>query len=85
MSAASPALKLILRIMAGVLALLSFAVVGIRLYGFSVAGGGREQGDLMALLLLLFPLTLGLFLGYWAIQGKMPFMDEGSGQRNKAE
>jgi hypothetical protein len=85
MSAASPAFIPLLRIMAGVLALLSFAVVGIRLYGFSITGGEGGPGDLMASLRLLFPLTLGLFLGYWAIQGKMPFMDEGRGQRNKAE
>jgi hypothetical protein len=81
MSPASPSLILLLRIMAGVLALLSLAVVAIRLYAYSGAGGEGGLGDLMLSLRLLFPLTLGLFLGYWAIKGKMPFTDDGEGQR----
>jgi hypothetical protein len=84
MSPPSPSFILLLRIMAGVLALLSFAVVGIRLYGYSVAGGEGGPGDLMVSLRLLFPLTLGLFLGYWAIKGKMPFTDDGEGQRKRS-
>jgi hypothetical protein len=70
--------------MAGILALLSFAVVGIRLYGYSVAGGEGGAGDLMVSLRLLFPLTLGLFLGYWAIKGQMPFTDDGEGRRKRS-
>ena len=83
MSPASPSLILLLRIMAGFLALLSFAVVAIRLYAYSGAGGEGAQGDLMVSLRLLFPLTLGLFLAYWAIKGKMPFTDDGQGQRKR--
>jgi hypothetical protein len=84
MSPASPSLKLLLRILAGVLALLSFAVVAIRLYAYSGAGVGGGPGDLMVSLRLLFPLTLGLFLGYWAIKGKMPFTDDSEGQRKRS-
>ena len=84
MSPASPSLKLLLRIVAGILALLSFAVVAIRLYAYSGAGGEGAPGDLMMSLRLLFPLTMGLFLGYWAIKGKMPFTDDGEGQRKRS-
>jgi hypothetical protein len=84
MSPASPWLIWLLRIMAGILALLSFAVVGIRLYGYSAAGGEGGAGEFMVLLRLLFPLTLGLFLGYWAIKGKMPFTDDGEGRRKRS-
>lgn len=70
---------LVLRIVAGALALLSFALVGIRLYGYSVMGVEGGPGAFMYSLRLLFPLSLGLFLGYWAIKGKMPFVDDNKG------
>ncbi|UCE88657.1 MAG: hypothetical protein JSW10_10020 [Pseudomonadota bacterium] len=77
MSQPDPTAKLI-RIAAGVLALMSFGLVGLRLYALSgydaaVAGG---ESEFISVMKLLFPATLGLFFAYLAWKGKLPFSDE---------
>lgn len=64
---------LLLRIIAGILALLSFLLVGLRLYSLAGAGNTEEADDIMNMLRLLFPLSLGIILGYLAIKGRIPF------------
>jgi hypothetical protein len=76
---------LILRIAAGILALVSFVLVGLRLYGYSHADLELRSDAFTLSLQLLFPLSLGLMFGYMALTGKMPFMDEGRHPRNNAE
>jgi len=64
---------LLLRIIAGILALLSFLLVGLRLYSLAGPGNVDETDDFMNMMRLLFPLSLGMILGYLAIKGRMPF------------
>lgn len=86
MNTSRPSLvTLTLRIAAGFLALLSFVLVGLRLYAYSHADITLRSDHLTISLQLLFPLSLGLMFGYMALKGKMPFMNEGKSQRNKAE
>lgn len=63
----------ILRVIAGIMTLVSLGVVGVRLYFMSTQGAG----GIMASLGLMFPLSLAMFFGYLAWKGKLPF-DHGS-------
>ena len=63
----------LLRIVAGVLAILSFMLVGLRLYSLAGPDAANETDDFMNMMRLLFPLSLGLIFGYLAIKGRIPF------------
>jgi len=71
-----PTARTVMRIAAGLLALLAFAVTGWRLYFLSTIPPGQEDNPVMYALMILFPLSLGLFFGYLALRGRMPFSDE---------
>ena len=64
---------LLLRIVAGILALLSFLLVGLRLYSLAGHGNTHEADNIMNMMRLLFPLSLGMIIGYLAIKGRIPF------------
>lgn len=64
-----------LRIIAGVLALLAFGLTGLRLYYLSMQGIPMGGDSIMPALRLLFPLSLGLFFGYLAWKGRLPFSE----------
>lgn len=75
MTSSQTGLALLLRIVAGILALLAFALVGLRLYSLShqdVFGGD----SLLHSLKILFPASLGIILGYLAVKGRIPFSNE---------
>ncbi len=64
---------LLLRIVAGILALLAFLLVGLRLYSLMGSGNTNETDDFMNMMRLLFPLSLGMIFGYLALKGRIPF------------
>jgi hypothetical protein len=64
---------LLLRIFAGILAILSFLLVALRLYSLAGPGSANEGDDIMNMMRLLFPLSLGMILAYLAIKGRIPF------------
>ena len=66
-------IAILLRVFSGALALIAFAISGIRGYGYLVAGPqwGAEGG--IIILGIFFPLSLGLIFGYLAVKGKFPF------------
>lgn len=63
----------ILRVVAGVLALVSLAVAGIRFYGMHTLDTAMGARGAIYSLRLLFPLSLALFFGYVTWKGKLPF------------
>jgi len=65
----------LLRVVAGVLAMLSFCLTGLRLYHLSVQGIPMGADSIMPAMRLLFPLSLGLFFGYLAWKGRLPFSE----------
>lgn len=65
-------IQLIWRIGAGVLAVAALALAVVRLYAFIAQGPHEGTGDLGLLLSILFPLTLGLLFGYFAVIGRIP-------------
>jgi hypothetical protein len=71
----SKALSVILRLGAGVLALLSLVVVVARLYGFIMVEPTSAAELFLQLLRIFFPLSVVLIFGYMAIRGKIPFLD----------
>lgn len=73
MKSTQPTITIILRIVAGVLALVSFVLVGLRLYGYSDQDIAMGSDSVMHSMRLLFPLSLGLLFGYLAWKGKFPF------------
>ncbi len=64
---------LLLRIVAGILALLAFLLVGLRLYSLMGPGNANETDEFMNMMRLLFPLSLGMIFGYLALKGRIPF------------
>ncbi len=76
----APSARMLMRIAAGILALLAFALTGLRLYFLSTIPPGQEDNPLMHSLMILFPLSLGLFFGYLALRGRLPFSG-GGGRR----
>jgi hypothetical protein len=64
-----------LRVVAGVLAMLAFCLTGLRLYHLSVQGIPMGADSIMPAMRLLFPLSLGLFFGYLAWKGRLPFSE----------
>ncbi len=69
-------IAIILRVIAGVLALVSVGVVGIRFYSMHTLDVAMGAMGAMYSLRLLFPLSLALFFGYVAWKGKLPFGPE---------
>ncbi|MFQ5937407.1 MAG: hypothetical protein ACE5LB_13470 [Acidiferrobacterales bacterium] len=69
-------IRLIWRIAAGALAVLALALTALRLYTFTVHGPPEDTGDLALFLGIVFPLSLGLLFGYFAIIGKIPGKDD---------
>ncbi len=70
-----PLVQIALRLISGLLALLSFALFAVRLYGYSVLDIQAGVEGVMSSLRLLFPLSLGLIFGYVAVKGRFPFSD----------
>jgi len=66
----------VLRLIAGVLALVAFGLTGLRLYSLSVLGLLMGPDSLKYALGLLFPLSLGLIFGYLAWKGRLPFSQD---------
>lgn len=60
------------RVAAGILAVLSLGLTAIRIYYLSKLGPPEGSSDLVLMLGLIFPLSLGLIFGYLAIVGKIP-------------
>jgi len=67
---------LLLRLIAGVLALAAFALTGLRLYSLSVQGIPMGSDSVIPAMGLLFPLSLGLIFGYLAWKGRFPFSQD---------
>ncbi|HEC12348.1 MAG TPA: hypothetical protein ENI80_03720 [Acidiferrobacteraceae bacterium] len=66
----------ILRVVAGILALVSMGVAGIRFYGMNTLDTAMGAMGAIYSLRLLFPLSLAAFFGYVAWKGKLPFGPE---------
>ncbi len=60
------------RVAAGILAVLALGLTAIRVYYLSRLGPPEGSNDLVLMLGLIFPLSLGLIFGYLAIVGKIP-------------
>ncbi len=74
----------ILRVIAGIMALISLGVVVGRVF-MATQDAGTGSGGLMFSLGLMFPLSLAMFLGYLAWKGKLPFghdSDNSAGPKN---
>ncbi len=67
-------MKIVLRAISGILAILSLLLVGVRIY--SVSNMSMDSVTIHQLLGLIFPLSITLLFGYMAIIGRMPFMGE---------
>lgn len=65
-----------LRAIAGVTALLSFALVILKIYAMTLLENQNQPPGFSFGLMLFFPFTMGLFFAYIAIKGKMPFMSD---------
>jgi len=66
---------LLIRCGSALLALLAFALIGIRLYAVSNKLIPAEEVNVFYSLKLIFTMTMGLFLGYIAIKGRLPFSE----------
>ncbi len=66
---------LLIRGGSAILALLAFFLVGIRLYAVSNNLIPMQNVNILFTLQLLFTLTMGLFLAYIAIKGRLPFSE----------
>ncbi len=64
--------RLIWRVAAGVLSLLALALSALRIYVLAVQGPPAGTGELSLAFSILFPLSLGLLFGYFAIAGRIP-------------
>ena len=64
--------RLIWRVAAGVLALLAIALAGLRIVVLAVQGPPPDTDELSLAFSILFPLSLGLLFGYFAIAGRIP-------------
>jgi len=73
----APGARTIMRIAAGLLALMAFAVTGLRLYFLSTIPPGQEDNPLMPSLMILLPLSLGPFFGYLTLRGRLSSSDDG--------
>lgn len=65
-------MKTVLRVICGILALLSLLLTGARIYSMS----DQETASVMQMMSLLFPLSVTILCGYMAIKGRMPFMED---------
>ncbi len=65
-----------LRVIAGVTALLSFALVILKIYTMVLLENQDQPPGFSFGLMLFFPFTMGLFFAYIAIRGKMPFISD---------
>jgi hypothetical protein len=68
--------QLLWRIGAGVLGMFALALTAMRIYVVKVHGVSEGTGDLGAFLGIVFPLSVGLLFGYFAIIGKIPGKDD---------
>ncbi len=75
MTSPQTGLALLLRVIAGILAVLAFALVGLRLYSLSHQQVSDAE-SLMHSLRILFPASLGAILAYLAIKGRIPFSND---------
>ena len=66
-------IKPILRIVSGVLAVFSLAIVVARFYEIDKIGGEAET--VMNVMRIIFPLSVALLFGYIAWKGVFPFND----------
>jgi len=66
-----------------VLALLAFFLVGIRLYAVSNKLIPMEEVDIFYSLTLVFTMTMGFFLGYIALKGRLPFSESDLKESNR--
>jgi len=64
--------RLLLRILAGLLGLMAFGLVILRLIALAKLPVTQDE-VLMHTLRLLFPASIGLLLGYIALFGRLPF------------
>jgi hypothetical protein len=74
---------LLIRGSSAVLALLAFFLVGIRLYAVSNKLIPMEEVNILYSLQLVFTMTMGLFLGYIAIKGRLPFSESDLNKSNR--
>jgi len=74
---------LLIRGSSAVLALLAFFLVGIRLYAVSNKLVPMEEVDIFYSMKLIFSMTMGLFLGYIAIKGRLPFSESDLDESNR--
>ncbi len=65
-------MKTMLRVVCGILALLSLLLAGARIYSMS----DQETASVMQMMGLLFPISVTILCGYMAIKGRMPFMED---------
>ena len=65
--------KLMWRVVAGLLAVFSMALVIMRLFDYSLSEDEVASDSVMELLRLLFPLAVAVISGYIAVRGKIPF------------
>ena len=70
-------IRLIWRVATGALAALAFALTVLRVYLLTVYGRPQDTGDLALAFGILFPFSVALLFGYFAVIGKIP------GQGNK--
>ncbi len=76
MDSSRSTVALVLRLVAGALALAAFGLTGLRLYNLSVQGIPMGSDSVMPAMSLLFPLSLGLIFGYLAWKGRFPFSQD---------
>lgn len=74
---------LLIRGSSAVLALLAFFLIGVRLYAVSNKLIPAEEVDIFFSLQLLFTMTMGFFLGYIALKGRLPFSESDLDESNK--
>jgi hypothetical protein len=65
-------IRLIWRVATGMLAVLAFALAMLRIYLLNVYGRLEDTGDLGLAFSVLFPLSVALLFGYFALVGKIP-------------
>ncbi len=63
---------MIWRVATGVLAVLALALAVLRIYILTVHGRPQDTGDLELAFSILFPLSVALLFGYFALIGKIP-------------
>jgi hypothetical protein len=54
----------------------AFALTAVRIYVLAVHGRPEDAGDLGLFAGIVFPFTVGLLFGYFAVIGKIPGKDD---------